>query len=111
MAKYAEFYIYETKLIPLKFKRQGILDNLKEVMVSIKQLNVQINKNEDDLGIDTDNNIINVYLTQEETAKFQPGRSGKMQVNLYYDDKERDVSVEIEVKVYDNLYRKVMGNE
>ena len=111
MAKYAEFYIYETKHIPLKFKREGILANLKTVIVSINQLDVQINKNQDEVSVDVDNNIIHVYLSQEETGKFQPDRSGKMQVNLYYEDEERDVSVEIDVKVYDNLYKKVIGNE
>ena len=113
----ARFYRYETVDIPLQFTPTGVLEGYKHIIVSIAQNGMtQIDKNENDLAIDVYNDTITLSLTQEETAKFAGGQEGaprkaKIQVNIYYNSTERDVSTVGEIDVYDNLYRKVINNE
>lgn len=113
----AHFYTYETVEIPLIFTPNGILDGYSRVVVSVAQDDrIQIDKTEEDLSIDTTTNTITLSLTQQETAKFKGGtlntpRKAHVQVNIYYNNSSRDVSVMKDIDVYDNLYKKVMSNE
>lgn len=107
----ASFYKYETVSIPLKFTPTGVLSNYKHIIVSIVQEGViQIDKDEDDLTINTANDTITFSLTQEETAKFLPTKA-VIQVNIYYNDNERDVSTKATIDILDNLYDKVIADE
>lgn len=112
----AHFYTYETVDIPLVFEPDGCLENYKHIIVSIKQKgSVQIDKAEDALGIDIENNTINVSLSQEETAQFKGGtetnpKTAEIQVNIYYTNTDRDVSTKKTINVYDNLYEKVIDS-
>ena len=113
----AKFYRYETVDIPLKFTPAGVLENYKHIVVSIKQENgTQIDKNEDELDIDVNEDTITVSLNQEETGKFTGGnietpKKAYIQVNIYYESTERDVSTLGTIDVYDNLYKKVIADE
>lgn len=107
----ASFYRFETITLPLKFTPTGILDDYKHIVVSISQNGVlQINKDEDDLTIDPSTDTITFSLSQEETGYFIPGRA-YMQVNIYYNDSNRNVSTQAAIDIYDNLYNKVIADE
>ena len=110
------FYTWETVNIPLVFEPKGCLNDYKHIVVSIKQSGIiQIDKTEDELGIDTENDTITINLDQEETSKFKGGdektpKTADIQVNIYYNNKERDVSRRKSINVYDNLYKKVIDD-
>ena len=105
-----EFFIYETVDFSMKVTPKEKIQNYDEIVVSLKQNEIEINKRTDELGIDVENAIINMHLTQEETALFKKG-DAKLQVNIYYGDTERDVSYEVKIKVLNNIYKKIMPNE
>jgi len=113
----ARFYRFETVDIPMKLTPVGVLENYSKIIVSIAQEGmVQINKNENELSIDVNNDVITMSLTQEETSKFAGGSNGNprkatIQINIYYESTERDVSTTGTIDVYDNLYKEVIGNE
>lgn len=106
----ASFYIYETKTLHLKLSRPEALENYKEIVVSLNQAktNTQIDFSGDQLEVSVPDGLISLYLDQETTSKFSPG-SVTIQVNIYYQDKERDVSTTTTVKVLSNLYKKVIS--
>jgi len=113
----ARFYRYETVDIPLKLTPTGVLENYSKIVVSIAQDGmVQINKTNNELGIDIETDTITLSLSQEETSKFAGGKEGnpriaEIQVNIYYASTERDVSTTGTIEVYENLYKEVIGNE
>lgn len=108
------FYRYETVDIPLTFTPDGVLEGYRHIVVSMAQNDaVKINKTEEDIEIDVQENKIIVPLSQEETGVFIGGernnpKSVKIQVNIYYNNAERDVSTIGTLEVYDNLYKEVM---
>lgn len=107
----ASFYRFETISMPLKFTPEGVLEDYKHIIVSISQNGVLlINKNEDDLVIDSTTDTITISLSQEETGLFQPTKA-YIQVNIYYNDSERDVSTQAAIDVLDNLYEKVITDD
>ena len=106
----AKFYIYETTSLTLKFTPTEILDDYKHIIISIAQGKTQLNINENDLEIDTTNDTITFSLSQEETGLFEPGKA-YIQVNIYYESTERNVSTCSAIDICDNLYKKVIDNE
>ena len=113
----ARFYRFETIEIPLKFTPAGVLTDYKHIVVSIAQEGMtQIDKTEEDLIIDTEEDTIVLSLSQEETGRFAGGdnnspRQAQIQVNIYYESTERDVSTVGTIDVYNNLYKKVIADE
>ena len=112
----ARFYRYETVDIPLKFTPSGVLENYKHIVVTISQDGmIKINKTEDNLSIDVNEDLITLSLSQEETGKFGGGkttpRQADIQVNIYYESTERDVSTIGTIDVYENLYNQVINDE
>ena len=105
----AGFYIYETKPLTLRFKPDGVLVNSKEIIVTILQgiSGTLIEKTGADLAINLTDNTVTIHLSQEETARFQPG-TAQVQVNILYEDRERDTTVQEQISVYDNLHREIM---
>ena len=103
-------YRYETATLPLKFTPSGVLNDYEHIIVSIAQNDIQIDIHENDLTIDTANDTITVNLTQEQTGQFKPAKAD-IQVNIYYQDTERDVSTCGSIVVLDNLYKKVINDE
>ena len=111
----ARFYTYETVDIPLKFEPEGVLEGYRHIVVSLSQSGIQIDKTEEELGIDVAEDLINISLSQEETAMFNGGDKNNpkqvlIQVNIYYDNTDRDVSCIESIDVYDNLYKKVIND-
>lgn len=104
----AHFYQWETTDLSLRISRAGALADIKNVIVSILQGNILIEKEKDDLGLDEENDIINLHLGQEETGKFNPG-TAHLQVNLYYENTERDTSAQVDVQIRANLHKEVMA--
>lgn len=109
------FYIFEseTLTITLESEEGGVLEGYRDVCVNIEQGEAKVVKHADELGIDVENSTIAVTLSQEETARFSPGTSmkpgtAKLQVNILYEDGERDVSVQAAIEVRDNLLKEVM---
>ena len=113
----ARFYRYETVDIPLKFTPVGVLNDWKHIVVSIAQNGlVQINKSDNELSINTEEDTITISLNQEETALFAGGRENSpktadIQVNIYYNSTERDVSTTGSIEVYENLYEEIIDDE
>lgn len=115
----ASFYKYETVDIPLIFTPSGVLDGYKHIVVSLAQCGeTLVNKTEedDDLDIDVANDTITLHLSQEDTGLFSGGDIGSplkanVQVNIYYNNTERDVSAVKSIDVYENLYSKVIEDE
>ena len=108
----AHFYRYETAGITLNFTPTAVLEDYEKIIVSLRQNgNIQIDKDESELGIDVENGTILINLSQEETGKFEGNSKILVQVNIYYDDESRNVSTIGEIQVYDNLYKKVITNE
>ena len=105
------FYIYETETFQIKLNKDNVLNDIKHIIVSISQpaREVQVDKKDNEIGIDEENNIISVSFSQEETAKFKPGNA-EIQVNIYYNNSERDVSSKGQIEVRDNLYKKVISD-
>lgn len=103
----AHFYIYETVDLPIVLSDPDALQNYEKVVVSISQTDIYELNISDGLGIDVDNATINVHLTQEDTAKFKKG-TAKVQVNIMYQDTQRDVSAMAQIDVLDNLYKEIM---
>lgn len=106
----AQFYVYETVDFTITLTPSDALQNYDNVVVSIGQGQVILNKDQTELGIDVENGKINLHLSQEETAMFSRGKA-EIQVNIYYTDKERDTSVMGRIDVKDNLYKEVMPDE
>lgn len=110
----AYFFIWETVDFPLQLSFKDatiegkVLDEYSKVVVSLKQGSTLLEKSDEDLGIDAENDIINLHLSQEETAMFKPNKQLALQVNIYYDDTERDTSFETYIDVYDNLHKELM---
>lgn len=113
----ARFYRYETVEIPLIFSPEGVLEGYSKIVVSLNQAGLtQIDKTQDDLDVDVANNTITLNLTQQETGMFAGGDNNnpkkvKIQVNIYYNNSNRDVSTVGYIDVYDNLYGRVIDNE
>ncbi len=103
----AHFYIYETVTFPITFTPEGVLQEYKHIVVSLSQGVTIVNKTENELTIDADNDRIDVSFSQEETANFVEGEA-IMQVNIYYENTERDVSTQAPIEVRDNIYRQVI---
>ena len=110
----AYFFVWETVDFPLQLSYKDssiegkVLDGYSEVIVSLKQGTNLLEKKGDELGIDVENDIINLHLSQEETGAFKPNKQVILQVNIYYDDTERDTSFESYIDVYDNLHKELM---
>ena len=108
----AHFYVYETVDIPIKLKTENteILKDYTEIVVSIVQKNplVQIDKFTDEIGINVETNTLTIHLSQEETAKFYADKVAEVQVNIYYENTERDTSAKGTIDVLENLYKKQM---
>lgn len=101
----AYFYIYETVTFPIQLSDTGALQDIDKIIVSLKQKTVQLDKENPDYNEQT--GVINLYLTQEDTALFKQGLVD-LQINLYYDDHERDVTKKVQIQALDNLYKKVI---
>lgn len=58
-----------TFILTLK-NAEGYLENTKDLRVDIRQQDVIIKKNMQDLTIDTESNSVGITLTQKETMQF-----------------------------------------
>ena len=108
-----EFYQYETDDMQLRIEdaegqpAAGVLDGLTGAVVTIAQGCVRAEWGIDELGLDSENSIINLHMAQEQSGMFMPGPA-MVQVNLLYEDSERDTTTQAEVMVLQNLHRQVM---
>ena len=112
----AIFYIWETVEFIIRLSNPNddskILEGNKNVIISFGQGSHVLNKEKGDKNVelDVENDIITVFLSQEETGEFKPGSNVIVQINILYDEsEERDTSTQVEIKPLDNLYREVMN--
>lgn len=109
----ASFYIWETVDFPIQLtsedKNSDILKDFKDVIVSLNQNNILLEKNSTskDIIIDSENDIINLHLSQDDTGLFDPGKV-IVQINILYSDGERDTTVQTSIKALSNLHKEVM---
>lgn len=109
----AFFYIYETVDFPIQITAvdgsKDILKDCKNLIVSLGQGSLLLEKDlsSPDIGLDIDNNIINLHLSQTDTCRFKQGEV-IIQVNILYEDTERDTSAQGKIDALNNLHRKIM---
>lgn len=104
----AGFYRYETANLDIELLADDVFEDYTEIVVSISQkMGAKIHKRSEDLVIDTENNLLTVRLSQEETAQFVRGEA-LIQVNIMYADSERETSSQSVIEIWDNLYDEVM---
>lgn len=104
------FYTYETVDLPIVFKDPSVLEGYNDIMISMRHMNTgrQLDLDASEhCDIDTETGELLLHLTQEQTSKFPEGVV-EVQVNILYDDDERDVSEKVKIHVYDNLHKKAM---
>lgn len=112
-----QIYTYTTPSYTISFKESNVLTDYNKVVVTLKQDGIaQIDKFNDDLDIDSEEDTITVEFTQEETGKLYGGKKdnpnyAELQVNIYYEDEDRNSTSTENIKVYSNLYEDVIGNE
>lgn len=100
------FYIYETVTFPIQLSDTEALQNYDKVVVTISQKNIQVDITNP--SVDEETGRLTIWLSQEDTSKFVKG-TATIQVNIYYTDKERDVTNTAKIQVLDNLYKKVIS--
>lgn len=108
----AHFYIYETPTIPIVIKQKGkvvkdILKDYERIIVTITQYRTVLNKTDKQLGIDVENSLINMSLSQEESSMFEEGKA-EVQINIYYKNTIRKTTAKGTIRVKDNLYKEVI---
>ena len=102
------FYEYETEPFTLELTPKTALENFEHFVVSIGNPGeTPLNKTDEELSYDIEKGEIYLWLSQEETARYEQGKT-LLQVNIYYKNGERDVSEQVPIKVYDNLYKEIM---
>ena len=118
----ASFYQYETKDLNIYLRDKGgetlaerPLEGWKKVVVSLGQTQREKvaltassgGEPDDGIAIDVDNDLISVRISQEQSGKFSTGEC-QVQVNIYFEDEERDTSAQGTVEVKGNLHRRVI---
>lgn len=110
------FHQYETEPLQLIIEQEGVeqpLLNYDKVAVSFEQKNVDGECHIDFLfeqgapEIDVANSAINLHFTQEQSGQFLAANA-MVEVNILYVGGERMATCEGTVKIFRNLYRKVM---
>ena len=110
----SSFYQWETVDLELVIEdddgtpKTGVLDGVRDVAVSLAQGCTRLDVHIDDLHIDAEASTIDLHLSQEEAGRFSAKEEVVVQVNILYENGERDVTEKGFVHVYDNLYRRVM---
>ena len=108
------FYVWETVDFPIEVTAEdgstGILTNLKAMIITLEQSGVTIEKDLEspDVGIDAENDIVNLHLSQEDTGTFMGNSTVNLQINFLYEDSERDTTAEAVIETRRNLHREVM---
>lgn len=107
------FYQWETATLTIHIG--GVKDvfvDTRDIVFSIMQGATELAFHKADLVIDEENNLVSAHLSQEDTGKFRVGPNGRgkasVQLNVFYDDAERDATGEGEITILRNLYRQVM---
>ena len=110
------FHQYETEPLQLIIEQEGVekpLEGYEKVAVSFDQSTKQGCYHQDFLyeqgagEIDVENSCINLVFTQEQSGKFMPC-DATVEVNILYEGGDRVATCEGTVKVFRNLYKKVM---
>ena len=108
------FYAFETVDFPLQLTAEDfspVLDDVKNVVISLAQQNtviVEKDMSSNDVSLDTENDIVNLHLTQEDTGAFAPNIDAEIQVNILYNNSLRDTSARGLIAVKPNLHNKTM---
>ena len=110
------FHQFETEPLELVIEQEGVeqpLSGYEKVAVSFDQRNAEGHCHMDFLfdkdapEIDVANSTINLRFTQEQSGKFMAANAN-VEVNILYEGGDRMATCEGTVKVFRNLYRKVM---
>lgn len=110
------FHQFETEPLELVIEQEGVekpLEGFEKIAVSFDQHNaegschVDILLEQDAPEVDVENSTINLRFTQEQSGKFLPANAN-VEVNILYEGGDRAATCEGTVKIFRNLYRKVM---
>lgn len=106
------FYQWTTAKLLLIIGGENPLQDTRDILVSFVQGETELDFHKDDLEVDEEASTVTVSLSQEDTGSFRvdPNGTGKVnvQVNVYYEDSDRDATGEGEITILRNLYKKVM---
>lgn len=86
----------------------GALDNITDVVLTIKQGAVKLDLHANELELDPQGPTISVKLTQEQSGLFDGKRPAEVKANLYYEDGDRLPTDVAQLGVEDNFYEEVM---
>lgn len=92
-----------TPTITIKVKGNLSVDLFKTVIVTLKQGDIQVDKTNSDIEFDAENNVLNVFLTQEDTLVFRKGQVS-IQVRVLTFSEEALASQIINKSIDDILY-------
>lgn len=110
------FHQYETEPLQLIVEQEGNekpLEGYDKVAVSFDQQNQEGHCHINFLfeqgapEIDVENSTINIHFTQEQSAQFFAANAN-VEVNILYENGERVATCEGVVRIFRNLYEKVM---
>lgn len=109
------FFQWETKSFEVLIEgAEAPLQNWKQVIVTLgqnKKAKVNLCTSVDAPNpylevIEAEDKLV-VHLSQEDTGLFKEGMC-TIQVNIYYEDTERDTTFDETISVYGNMYKKRM---
>ena len=110
------FYIWETYPLTITVSDADAqhgdpspLVDVDSVVVSFRQGTKSVHLSGNRLSLDASDGTIGLELSQAETGKFVQG-TVDVQVNLLYEDSERDTTAMGVLEARDNLYKKVMDH-
>lgn len=108
----ASFFQWETAPLTIIIENdqgepaQGVLEDVKNLVVSFRQGSVKEDWFLDDVSLDVENSAINIHFDQERSGKFDGDSTIKVQVNILYNNNERDATIKGKIDVLDNFYDK-----
>lgn len=108
------FYQFETTELPIFLSSpddKKVLDDFKEVIITLTQsdcISLEFDSESEQVEINPTDDTITVFLSQEDTGKFNTDKVIAMQLNILYNDTSRNVSIEDYITVLPNLHANIM---
>lgn len=100
-------YQFTTPLITITIPEELPVSTIDKLVVTLKQASLKIEKAETEVTFDTENNKINVHLSQEETGLFGPG-SVQVQVHILVGNTAYATNI-MTANIYANIHGEVIA--
>lgn len=108
----ANYYQWTTHTLTMEIDSEALKD-YSQIILSVKsgsvKKNLFLDETHHDIAINDEGNAIIWELGQEDTAQFKTGMD--MQINIFYQNGERNATEHFQFKFDKNLYEKTMPYE